>query len=180
MTDSMHQNSDFQDRAVSEMIRVNHAGEYGARQIYRGQLAVLGADECASTLRHMAQQEEAHLASFEEFMRQKHVRPSALLPFWHAAGYALGAATALMGKRAAMACTVAVESVISEHYQQQIEQLGEQEPALKQAIVTFRHEELEHRAIGLEQEAEKAPFYEVLSGAIRGGCRAAIWLAKRV
>ena len=168
------------DDITSEMIRVNHAGEYGARQIYRGQLAVLGNDDCASTLQHMVQQEEAHLQSFEEYMRARHVRPSALLPFWHVAGYALGAATALMGKRTAMACTVAVETVISEHYQQQIEQLGDAEPQLKKSIAMFRDEELEHHDIGIDQEAEKAPFYEVFSGAIRAGCRTAIWLAKRI
>jgi len=168
------------EEITQEMIRVNHAGEYGARQIYRGQLAVLGKDVCAPVLKHMAEQEEAHLQTFEEYMRQRHVRPSALLPFWHVAGYALGAATALMGKRSAMACTVAVETVISEHYQQQISALADAEPELKATIHRFREEEGEHLDIGLQEEAEKAPFYELLSGTIRLGCRAAIWVAKRV
>lgn len=113
-------------------------------------------------------------------MRARHVRPSALLPFWHVAGYALGAATALMGKRSAMACTVAVETVISEHYQQQMNELAEAEPELKETIRIFREEEGEHLDIGLQEEAEKAPFYEALSGVIRLGCRTAIWVAKRV
>lgn len=165
---------------MDEMIRVNHAGEYGAQRIYEGQLAVLGNHECAPRLRHMAEQEQEHLKRFEELMVERRARPSALLPFWHVAGYALGAGTALMGKRAAMACTVAVEEVIAGHYQSQIDTLGDDEADVKETIRQFREEELEHHDIGLEEEAEQAPFYDILSGAVRAGCHVAIWLAKRV
>ncbi|MCI5050599.1 MAG: demethoxyubiquinone hydroxylase family protein [Rickettsiales bacterium] len=165
---------------IEEAIRVNHAGEYGAQQIYKGQLAVLGNDECAPMLKHMAEQEQAHLQTFESYMKERKVRPTALLPFWHVAGYALGAGTALMGKKAAMACTVAVETVIAEHYQEQIDELSDDESELKETITTFREEELEHHDIGIEHEAESAPFYELLSSAIKAGCRVAIEVAKKV
>ena len=165
---------------TDEIIRVNHAGEYGAQRIYQGQLAVLGNDPCAPTLRHMAEQEQVHLQTFEALMVARRARPTALWPLWHMAGYALGAGTALMGKRAAMACTVAVESVIAEHYQSQLEQLDENEQELKDTITTFRNEEMEHHDIGLEHEAEQAPLYDVLSGVIKTGCQAAIWLTKRL
>jgi ubiquinone biosynthesis monooxygenase Coq7 len=169
-----------EETLLDRILRVNHAGEYGAQRIYEGQLAVLGKDECAPMLRHMAEQEKIHLQKFEELMVARRARPTALWPLWHVAGFALGAGTAMLGKRAAMACTVAVESVIAEHYQSQLDQLGENESELKNTIAQFRDEEIEHHAIGIEQEAEQAPFYELLSGAIRTGCHMAIWLAKRV
>ena len=169
-----------QQEMLERMIRVDQAGEYGARQIYRGQLAVLGRTDVAPTLRHMAEQEEAHLAEFNRLMVERKVRPTALSPLWHVAGFALGAATALMGEKTAMACTVAVEEAIDEHYAKQAATLGDDEAELRQTIETFRQEELEHRDIGLEHDAENAPGYPVLSAAIKGGSRLAIWLSERI
>lgn len=172
------------DRSEAEqlerMIRVDHAGEYGAKQIYAGQLAVLKGKACEPTIRHMAEQEAVHLETFDKLVAQRKVRPSALLPFWHVAGFALGAGTALLGEKAAMACTVAVEEVIDEHYAEQLEELPEDEEELKATIAKFREEEQEHRDIGLEHDAEGAVAYPLLSSAIKAGSRAAIWIAKRV
>lgn len=166
--------------AVHRMIRVDHAGEYGAGRIYAGQLAVLGRRANGPVIRRMAEQEAHHLQAFERLMRERAVRPTALLPLWHVAGFALGAATALLGGKAAMACTVAVESVIGEHYAKQEEALGKGETELKDTIARFRREELEHHDIGLAHEAEYAPLYPALAGAIRLGTRWAIWLSTRV
>ena len=165
---------------VARTIRVDHAGEYGARRIYEGQLAVLGRTRYGPVLRHMKAQEQVHLDTFSRLVAQRRVRPTALLPFWHVAGYALGAGTALLGHRAAMACTVAVEEAIDEHYRAQAEALGEDEAELKARIEHFRAEELEHRDIGLEHEAERAPGYRLLSAAIKAGCKVAIRLSERV
>lgn len=165
---------------VARTIRVDHAGEYGAKRIYEGQLAVLGRTRYAPILRHMKAQEEVHLDTFSRLIAKRRVRPTALLPVWHAAGFALGAATALLGPRAAMACTVAVEEAIDEHYRAQEEALGEDEPELKALIAKFRAEELEHRDIGIEHEAERAPAYRLLSAAIKAGCRVAIRVSERV
>ena len=159
---------------VARMIRVDHAGEYGAARIYAGQLAVLGRGPSADVLRHMAAQEARHLRTFEDLIVRRRVRPTALLPFWHLAGFALGAATAALGQRAAMACTVAVEEAIDVHYARQSESLAHQEPELRGTIEAFRAEELEHRDIGLAHGAEQAPGYRLLSAAIKAGCRAAI------
>jgi ubiquinone biosynthesis monooxygenase Coq7 len=164
---------------LARMLRVDHAGEYGARRIYAGQLAVLKHTPIAAEITHMAEQEKVHLEAFDTLLRARHVRPSALLPFWHVAGFALGAATALLGKEAAMACTVAVESVIGEHYASQIAQLGNAEPELKATLAQFRDEEMEHHDTGLAHNAEAAPLYPVLSRAIEIGCRAAIRIAER-
>lgn len=165
---------------VEQTIRVDHAGEYGAKRIYAGQLAILGKSEHGPIIEHMARQEEKHLAYFEKAIGDRGVRPTALLPLWHAAGFALGAATALMGPRAAMACTVAVEEAIDEHYQSQLDRLGPDEAPLKEAIAEFRAEELEHRDIGLEREAELAPGYGPMSVAIKRGSKLAIWLSERI
>jgi ubiquinone biosynthesis monooxygenase Coq7 len=167
-------------RLVERVIRVDHAGEYGAQRIYAGQLAVLGRTRHAPVLRHMKEQEEEHLATFSRLMAERRVRPTALLPLWHLAGFALGAGTALLGSRAAMACTVAVEEAIDEHYQAQERALGEDETPLKAHIARFRAEELEHRDIGLANEAEQAPAYRLLSAAIKAGCKAAIRISERV
>lgn len=165
---------------LGSMLRVNHAGEYGAARIYAGQMAVLKDNSASETIRHMAEQEAHHLAEFNRLIPAYAARPSALIPLWHVAGWALGAGTALLGKQAAMACTVAVETVIAEHYQEQLDTLGEQEPELAATIAQFRAEELEHHDIGLEQGAELAPAYGLLTTAIKTGCRAAIAIAKRV
>ncbi|MEQ8193904.1 MAG: demethoxyubiquinone hydroxylase family protein, partial [Rhodospirillales bacterium] len=119
------------------------------------------------------------LERFNQLIAEKRVRPTALLPVWHAAGFALGAATALLGEKAAMACTVAVEEVIDEHYAGQVARLGEQDKELKDTFEEFRREELEHRDAGLEHGAEEAPGYEALSAAIKAGSRVAIWLSER-
>ena len=167
---------------IDRFLRVNQAGELGAVRIYQGQMAVLGkrGGPAAPLLKRMAEQEQAHLDTFNRLIGERRTRPTLLSPLWHLAGFALGAGTALLGEKAAMACTVAVEETIDAHYAQQAEQLGDDEAALKDTIVQFRAEELEHRDIGLEHGAEQAPAYPVLSAAIKGGCRLAIWLSERI
>lgn len=165
---------------LARMIRVDQAGEFGARQIYKGQLAVLRGLPSATVITEMAEQEDRHLERFNRLLVERRVRPTALTPLWRVAGYALGAGTALMGERAAMACTVAVEEVIEEHYQRQADALGDREPDLKKTIEEFRRDELAHRDIGLEHEAETTPGFPVLRRGIKAGTRLAIWLSERI
>jgi ubiquinone biosynthesis monooxygenase Coq7 len=166
--------------AVARMIRVDHAGEYGAARIYDGQLAVLGRSRTAAAIHEMAEQEKRHLVAFERIVVARGVRPTVLTPLWHIAGFALGAATALLGERAAMACTVAVEEVIDEHYRGQAEALGDSEPDLRETIEAFRADELAHRATALAHGARDMLGYELLSSAIKAGSRLAIWLSTRI
>ncbi|WP_228244282.1 demethoxyubiquinone hydroxylase family protein [Porphyrobacter sp. GA68] len=165
------------------MIRVDQAGEFGATRIYAGQLAVMGdrAPDSAE-IRHMAAQEAEHRAQFDALMTRRGVRPTALQPLWSVAGYALGAATALIGPEAAMACTAAVEEEIDRHYSEQLDRLQDSgaDPELAELIEKFREEEREHRDTALASGAERAPAYQLLSGAIRLGCRAAIKLSERI
>ncbi len=165
---------------LDQIIRVDQAGEYGAKRIYEGQLAVLKDTDAAPVLKAMLAQEEEHLKTFTAIMAKRGVRPTALAPVWHVAGFALGAATALLGKEAAMACTVAVEDVIGEHYAHQAAQLSDDEAELRETIGTFRDDELHHRDESLRHGAESAPAYPVLTGAIKAGTRLAIWLSKRI
>ena len=168
------------DKAVARMIRVDHAGEYGAARIYAGQIAVLGEGRAGPALREMARQEHEHLAAFEKLVAERRVRPTVLQPLWHVAGYALGAATAALGVEAAMACTVAVEETIVEHYGRQLDELGADEPELRRMIARFRDDEDHHRRTGLEHGAEKAPSYPLLRAVIRAGSRAAIRLSEKI
>lgn len=166
--------------SLAQMIRVNHAGEYGAKRIYQGQLAVLGKKACGDTIRHMAGQEEKHLEVFSRMIAERRVRPTTLLPLWHMLGYALGAGTAFLGEKAAMACTVAVEEVIDEHYAGQESSLDDKEKELKRTIAQFRKEEQEHRDIGLAHDAKLAPAYPLLTAFIKSASRTAIWLSKKI
>lgn len=172
---------------IKEMLRVDHAGEYGAVRIYAGQLAVFKTlahkTETSEALARMEAEEQEHLARFNELLNERHVRPTAFSPFWHVAGYAMGAATALMGEKAAHACTVAVEEVIDEHYASQVrelEALGEEEKPLCETIEKFRLEEVAHRDEALEKGAKDTPGYPLLAGAIKSACRLAIRLSERV
>ena len=165
------------------MIRVDQAGEYGATRIYAGQLAVMGErGPNATEIRGMASQEDEHLARFDALIAARGVRPTALQPVWSVAGFALGAATALIGPEAAMACTAAVEEEIDRHYTRQLNELDEagDEPELAGMIERFRDDERAHRDTALAAGAEKAPAYPLLSGAIRLGCRLAIRLSERI
>ena len=165
---------------IERMLRVDHAGEYGAARIYDGQLAVLGRDAVAPVIREMADAERKHLETFDRMLSERRVRPTLLAPLWHSAGFALGAASALMGPRAAMACTAAVEEVIEQHYAAQVGKLGDDEKELRQTLIEFGAEESRHKEIGLAHEAEKAPGYEPLSAAVKRGTRLAIWLSERI
>jgi len=165
---------------IARMVRVDHAGEYGAKRIYQGQIAVLGRGPKGDILRHMQAQEQHHLDTFSALIADRRVRPTALLPFWHVAGFVLGAATAALGERAAMACTVAVEEAIDEHYQAQAAELGPEESGLRDTIEVFRKEELEHRDIGLANEAELTPGYRALTAVIKAGCKVAIAVSERI
>lgn len=166
---------------TAAMLRVNQAGEYGATRIYAGQLAVLRANSPAARLiSRMAGQEQAHLARFDALMAERGVRPTALQPLWKVAGFALGAATALLSEKAAMACTEAVETEIDKHYGRQLAELGDDDPELARDIEQFRADELEHRDTAREAGAAQAVGYPVLTAAIRAGCRVAIALSKRI
>jgi len=171
---------------IDRMVRVDHAGEYGAVRIYEGQLAVLGGSPDEATIAHMADQEREHLATFERLVVAHRVRPTLLMPLWHMAGFALGAGAALIGREAAMACTVAVEEVIDGHYARQIDELAarEEEPGenaeLKRVFERFREDEMAHRDAGLDHGAERAPAYSALTGTVRAATRLAIWLSERI
>jgi ubiquinone biosynthesis monooxygenase Coq7 len=172
------------NRRTAEILRVDHAGELAAVQIYRGQQAVFAAARgkaaVAAGFEEQGRQEEEHLEAFEVLLRERGVRPSALSPLWRAAGFALGAATALIGEEAAHACTEAVETVIEEHYAGQAEELAPVEPALAERLQRYREDELAHRERAIEQGAQRAPGHGLLSAVIRAGCRAAIKAAEKM
>ena len=168
------------ETSVARMLRVDHAGEYGAARIYAGQLAVLRRSATAPVLREMQAQEQQHLERFADQIVRRRVRPTAMLPLWHLAGFALGAATAALGERAAMACTVAVEEAIEAHYADQVAALDDSESELRDTLTRFRDDELQHRDTALRHGAEQASGYRLLSAAIKAGCKMAIRISERI
>ena len=165
---------------IKRIIRVNQAGEYGAVRIYEGQMVVLQKSACASTLRAMTTNEKTHLATFNSFLVQYRVRPTALQPIWHVLGFFLGVSTALLGEKAAMACTVAVEEVIEAHYAQQLNTLQKTDHELRAVITQYRQEELEHREIALTHGAAQHVAFPLLGTIVKAGSRLAIWLSERL
>lgn len=167
-------------RDIERFLRVDHAGERAAQQIYRGQLAILRRHSSGPQIQHMMDQEVEHLETFDSLLNERQVRPSLLDPLWGAAGFTLGVVTAAMGPKAAMACTIAVEEVIGEHYQKQADILGEDERELQATVERFRDEELEHRDIAVEHDGREARHYSLLRKVIQRGCRTAIKIAEKV
>jgi len=175
---------------IDKILRVDHAGEFGADRIYAGQISILGNSDVGHLIQEMWDQEKEHVAKFEELLPKYRVRPTALMPLWDAAGYVLGIGTALMGKEAAMACTVAVEKTISAHYSDQLRQLledasnypedPEKHRELLDTIKKFRDDEIEHHDIGLANDAKLAPAYQLMSFVIKNGCKVAIKLSEKI
>ena len=169
---------------IAEMLRVDHAGEYGAVAIYRGQQAVFKRNaktrEIAEQLAEMEAEEQKHLDAFDKLLIERNVRPTAMTPIWNVAGYGLGVVTALMGEKAAHACTEAVENVIEQHYGAQVEEIKEEEPELASVFAEFREDELAHRDTAVEQGAHEAPAYGLLSRLISAGCHAAIKITEKI
>lgn len=175
---------DVRERRLAEMLRVDHAGEYGAVQIYRGQRAVFdrieGKAHAARVIADMEAGEQEHLKTFDRMIAERGVRPTAMAPLWRVMGFGLGAATALMGERAAHACTEAVEDVIEEHYGRQSQALAGVDAELKHVVDKFREDEIAHKDTAIEQGARDAFGYSVLSAVIKAGCRAAIRISEKV
>jgi len=165
---------------LARLIRVDQAGEFGALQIYKGQLAVLRGSASEAPIREMAEAERRHLETFDRLLVERAVRPTALTPFWRAAGFLLGAGSALLSERHAMACTAAVEEVIDGHYRRQAARLGPDEAALRSTLEDFRADEAAHRDTALAHGAAEAPAYDRFAGAVRAGTRLAIWLSERL
>lgn len=165
---------------IEAMIRVNHAGEYGATRIYAGQLAALKQTQNVETLEEMAQQEQKHLDYFNTLIIERQIRPTIFQPLWHVGGFALGYLTGILGEKVAHACTIAVEEVIEDHYQNQLNRLNDSEQDLKNIILECQADEVAHKEEAKKQGGEEAPFYPLLSTAIKHLSKAAIWLSERL
>ncbi len=181
-------------KKISEIIRVNHAGEFGAKVIYDGQIAALKLKRdhhTANLVKHMKEQEDVHFDYFNQEISTQKIRPTAMQPIWKIGGFTLGFLTGILDKRAAMCCTTAVEEVIDEHYQQQLDFIAKEQIfldkdeqkkllALKEKIEKFRNEELEHRDIGYDHHAAELPYFKPLSKAIKLTTKFAIAVSKKI
>ena len=165
---------------IDSILRVDHAGETAAAKIYDGQLAVLKNTPVGPTIQHMKDQEQEHLDTFNKLLYENDTRPTALLPLWNVMGFGLGVASAVMGEKAAMACTIAVEEVIGEHYAKQAESLNDDRKELKSTLMKFRDDELDHLETGVEHDGENAPGYKIMKAIVQLGCRTAIKISEKI
>ena len=165
---------------IDSILRVDHAGETAAAKIYDGQLAILKNTSVGPTIKHMKEQEQEHLDTFNQLLFENDTRPTALLPLWNVMGFGIGVASAVMGKKAAMACTIAVEEVIGEHYAKQAEKLNDDHKELKKTLMKFRDDELDHLETGVEHDGENAPGYEIMRAFVQLGCRTAIKISEKI
>jgi ubiquinone biosynthesis monooxygenase Coq7 len=172
-------NNKAKKKIIEDMIRVNQAGEFGAQKIYEGQLAVFKDDKI---IQEMADQEQIHLETFNKMLIERGIRPTALSPFWSVGGYLLGVTTALIDRKAAMACTVAVEEIIEEHYKEQQNKLkfDNTEKKLKKIIDKFRKEEIAHKNTALEHNARDVKGYGLMTKGIKKITKLAIFLSKKI
>ncbi|HHL43762.1 MAG TPA: demethoxyubiquinone hydroxylase family protein [Hellea balneolensis] len=174
----------FNAPRTREMLRVDHAGEFAAVAIYKAQAKIFGRSpktrDIAAEMSRMQNEEQEHLDTFSELLRKNEARPTAMLPLWSLASTALGASTALMGEKAAHACTEAVETVIEQHYAEQISETQHTDPELAATFTKFRDDELRHRDFAVEEGAKEAPAYPLLTAVIKAGCRAAIKISEKI
>lgn len=167
----------FTMKDLHKIIRVDHAGEYGAKMIYKGQIDFTRNPETRAKIQEMLEHELEHLEYFEQAIKEKNIRPTIFSPLWHVAGYGLGAITALLGDKMAMACTAAVETVIEEHYENQITTLADGE--LKNSLSKFKADEAHHKDLAIDSEALEAPCYNIFAKFVKHSSKAAIWLSER-
>ena len=171
-------------RKLEEFIRVDHAGERGAIKIYEGQLLALKTimknDDLKNKIEEMKVHEEEHAEYFDKEIKKRKIKPTKFLPLWDLLGVGLGFGSTILGNKAAMLCTASVEEVIDEHYQNQINKLGEDEKELKKKIIKFREDELHHKDIAYENGASKDGLYSILDKAIKTGSRIAITISEKI
>jgi len=171
-------------KILEEIIRVDHAGERGAIKIYEGQLLALKTikkdDNLKNQIEKMKEHEKEHFEFFEKEIQKRNIKPTYLLPLWDLMGVALGFGTTILGKKAAMLCTASVEEVIDGHYASQIDRLGDDENNLKQKIIKFRSDELDHKHLAYERGATKEGPYSLLDQLIKTGSKVAIEISKKI
>lgn len=167
---------------VAEIIRVNHAGEYGAKRIYEGQLQYIKDGADAALINSMLRQEKEHLDYFSSQLIKRQVRPTALMPFWHFGGYLLGSLSSFLGVKVAMLVTKSVEEVIEQHYQDQLDYLNaiEGEKELLVNIEKFQDDEVEHKNIAIKHDGQKAFLAAIISMIVKNICRISISLSKNI
>ncbi len=169
---------------IEEFIRVDHAGERGAIKIYEGQLLALNTlvknESLKKIIEEMKIHEKEHLEYFEKEIIKRNIKPTKLLPVWDLLGIGLGFSSTILGKKATMLCTASVEEVIDEHYQNQINQLQSDEKDLKNKIIKFRNDEINHKDIAYKHGAEKNGFYSILDKIIKTGSKIAINISEKI
>ena len=171
-------------KILEEIIRVDHAGERGAIKIYEGQLLALKTfkndEDLKKKIEEMKEHEKEHYEFFDKEIQKRKIKPTKLLPVWDLMGITLGFGTAMLGKKAAMMCTASVEEVIDNHYKSQTYKLADDEKILKEKIIKFRQDELDHKDIAYESGATKKGVYSLLDKIITTSSKIAIVISEKI
>ena len=171
-------------KILEEIIRVDHAGERGAIKIYEGQLLALNTIKQDKNLKDiiekMKEHEKEHLEYFEKEIQKRKIKPTYFLPLWDVMGVALGFGSTLLGKKAAMLCTASVEEVIEDHYQNQLDKLGDDEKDLKNKIEKFKSDEVDHKNSAYESGATNKGFYSIMDKIIKTSSKIAITISEKI
>lgn len=170
------------DKKIQEIIRVDHAGEFGAKRIYEGQIAYTKNSDDKKLIKHMLDQEAEHLEYFDNQIKNGNARPTALAPIWNIFGYALGAISAKASNESAMLVTESVEKVIVDHYQEQIDYLNnvKSKNQLLTKIKKFKQDEADHIHIAIENNSANARLHDTISAIVKTFCKATIFLSKKI
>ena len=168
-------------KRLDQIIRVDHAGEFGAQQIYSGQIKFTKDKNLKKILEKMADEEEEHLKYFESVMLEKRIRPTILGGIWKIGGFSLGALTALLGKNYVMACTEAVEEIIVKHYEKQLHEIpSSEEKEIRKKIKKFLADEDKHKETGASGISSNDIQLNVFKFLIKGLTKTAIRLAEKI
>lgn len=164
------------------ILKVDHAGEHGAVNIYRAQILVSRwtAPQMTPLLRHILEHELRHRALFRDRLQARGVRRCRSYLLCGAGGWMLGVLTGLLGPSAIAATTCANESVVLQHLMEQRQQLGSTDPDAFDAVSRIVVEEQEHHDQGRDAMRSGAFWPPILTPIVRVSTEAVIWLGMRL
>ena len=153
---------DKNKKKIDEILRVNHAGEYGAQIIYKSQIRFSKNNLLKKKLKRISSEEKVHLEYFQQEILSNRTRPTIMQPIWKVGGTALGFVSSLLGEKYVHACTEAIESTIVDHYKEQIKYLKKNKlrSDLRTNIMRFCEEENQHKLSSQkENDGQKGTFF---------------------
>lgn len=161
---------------LTDILRVDHAGEVGAIRIYGAQIAIARrrAPDLVPLLIAARQDEIGHRDFFAGELARRGIVPCHLLGLWWSAGWLLGALTGALGRNAILTCTEAVERTVHRHMHEQIRWLSMRDPDLAAGIAAIREQEVDHLTVAQQAGGRRPPW---LDAVIAAATELLVWLS---